>query len=207
MGQEYSGKRKHLLFCLAGCLIFAGLQAGGCVYPPEKWGSEEHLARSVYLLEKGQFSASLAESEEALKIYPQLLGDQALLQIGLIHAHPRNPEQSNLKAKKAFQTLIREYPDSDLKIQAEMWISAISRLQDAEKQLDAQKDEITRLGERLGELRAAGKKRLERHRKDLEARNRKIKALEGHIKELEKSIDQLKEIDLKIEEKKREATP
>ena len=132
MGRSCAGKRQYLLFRIAGCLMLTCLLAC-CLYPPERWKTEEHLATANYYLGRGNFSASLRESRRVLNLYPQLLGDRALFQIGLIYSHPENPEHDFTKAREAFAALVNRYPESPLKPQAEMWIMVLRNLQDIEK--------------------------------------------------------------------------
>lgn len=210
MGQKCAGKRQYLLFCIAGCLMLTFLTPG-CVYPPERWKTEEHLATANYYLQRGNFSASLRESRAVLNLYPQLLGDQALFQIGLIYSHPENPEHDFTKAREAFGALVNRYPESALKPQAEMWIMILRNLQDMESVLSAKNQELARLKDQLRAQLEKVKKLQEQKQKVSETKEdnyeKAIEDKDRQIKELEENIDKLKEVDIKIEEKKRKVTP
>ena len=221
MGQKCAGKRQYILFRIAGCLMLTCLLAG-CLYPPERWKTEEHLATANYYLGRGNFSASLRESRAVLNLYPQLLGDRALFQIGLIYSHPENPEHDFTKAREAFRALVNRYPESPLKPQAELWITILRNLQDMDSVLRSKNQELARSKDQLRDQLEKVKKLEEQkqkisetkevhYEKAIEAKDRQIKkAIEDkdrQIKELEENIDQLKEVDIKIEEKKRKVTP
>ena len=210
MGQKCAGKRQYFLLRIAGGLILTCLLAG-CLYPPERWKTEEHLATANYYLGRGNFSASLRENRAVLSLYPQLLGDQALFQIGLIYSHPENPEHDFMKAREAFGALVNRYPDSPLKPQAEMWIMVLRNLQDMESVLSAKNQELARSKDQLRDQLEKVKKLQEKKQKDSETKEdhyeKAIEAKDRQIKELEENIDQLKEVDIKIEEKKRKVTP
>jgi len=210
MGQKCAGKRQYLLFRIAGCLMLTLLLAG-CQYPPERWKTEEHLATANYYLGRGNFNASLRESRAVLNLYPQLLGDRALFQIGLVYSHPENSEHDFTKAREAFGALVSRYPDSPLKPQAEMWIMVLRNLQDMKSVLSAKNQELDRSKDQLRDQMAKVKKLQERKQKDSETKEdhyeKAIEAKDRQIKELEENIDQLKEVDIKIEEKKRKVTP
>ncbi|UCH21307.1 MAG: hypothetical protein JSU83_22875 [Deltaproteobacteria bacterium] len=153
---------------------------------------------SKYYLEKGNFKASLKESQTALELFPRLLGDQALFQIGLAHAHPDNPDQNLQNSKAAFQKLVKDYPNSNLRTQAELWIIQFRRVQALETKLNTKKKEIDKLQDRMKKNQAQNKKLQKEYLQ-------KIKAHEKEIRELKNNIKRLKEIDLKIDEKKRKA--
>jgi len=203
MGTKSAWERQYLLFCVAGLLTLLW----GCSLALNQWKTEEHLARARYLLSRGEFDASLAESRKTLQMYPRSLGDQALFQIGLIYAHPDNPEHDYRKAIANFEQLVRAYPGSRRKLEAETWIQALKELAEAERQLKEQVRTLQALSQKLRKQRESAKNLQEEYRSAMDARESKIKALQKKIDALQGSIDQLKEVDIKIEEKRRETSP
>lgn len=203
MGKKQTGGGQYVLFCIAGLMMLLW----GCSVPLNQWQTEEHLARSRYLLARGEFDASLAESRKALQLYPRSLGDQALFQIGLIYAHPANPAHDYRKAAANFEQMIEAYPGSRLKLEAKTWIRLLGEIITADRQLQEQIRNLEALAQRLREERESAKKLQEQYRTEVEARESKIKSLTKKIAELQASIDQLKEVDIKIEEKRRETSP
>jgi tetratricopeptide (TPR) repeat protein len=183
----------------------------GCVFPTERWKTEEHLAMANDYLARGDFSAALTESRTALDLYPQLLGDRALFQIGLIYGHPGNPQRNVAKAREAFRDVTTRYPESQLAPQAEMWIQVLGNLQGLEAAVSAKDRELDRLAEQLRNEQRKARKRQAQEKKIVESKEDNLeKAIEDkdrQIKELEEDIDQLKEVDIKIDEKKRKVTP
>lgn len=180
---------------------------GGCLYSPEKWEMEEHLARSKNYMGQGDFKLSLQESQTAYKLYPQSLGDLALFQIGLIYVHPANPQQNYQQAKEAFAELLRKYPQSSLKPHTELWILVIRDFQDIDNQLRAEKKETDRLRLERQQQNAHSNQMLKQHNQKNAANEQQIKDLQQRIDDLQRNIDQLKEVDLRIEEKKRKTGP
>ncbi len=206
MGPKQDRHRKHVHFCLAGCLT-ATLMLLGCIYYPERWISEEHLALSRYYLEKGDFQRALKESNASYRLFPQSLGDEALYVRGLVWAHPANPEQNYGKAKEAFSTLLRKYPQSPIKSQAEAWILVIRELQNSQSILKKAENENDRLKNELKKNRAGSRHLQQQYSQKIAAREQQIKDLEQRIGLLKRNLDQLKQIDLKIEDKKRNPAP
>ena len=199
MGPKHAWQRKHIRIRFASCLT-ATLMLLGCLYYPQRWISEEHLARSRYHLERGDFQKALKESDAAYRLYPQSLGDQALYMTGLIWAHPANSEQDYSKSKEAFSTLLRKYPQSSLKSEAQVWVLVIRELQDSQSFLKKAQNELKK--------QQAGSRHLQRqYDQRIAAGEQQIRDLEQRIANLKRNLDQLKQIDLKIEEKKRNATP
>jgi len=154
-------------------------------------------------MERRNFEASLKESRTALELFSRSLGDQALFQIGLVHAHPENPNQNIENSTMAFQKLINNYPNSSLRSQAELWIMHLRRIQDQEATLKTRKQEIGKLHDRLNRVKKGKLKNKKLQKEYLQ----KIKNQKKEIQELKGNIKRLKEIDLKIEEKKRKTIP
>jgi tetratricopeptide (TPR) repeat protein len=203
MGKKQARAGQHVLFCIAGLMMLLW----GCSVPLNQWQTEEHLARSRYYLARGEFEAALAESRTALKMYPRSLGDQALFQIGLIHAHPENPFRDYRKAVANFEQMVKTYPGSRRQLEAETWIRLLGEIITADNQIEAQIRNLEALSKQLREERESAKKLHEQFQSATQARDTKIKSLNKKIEELQGSIDQLKEVDIKIEEKRRETSP
>jgi tetratricopeptide (TPR) repeat protein len=214
MGEKHSRQRQHVLFCLAGCLTTLLVVAGCIHYGLEKWKPEEHLELSRHYMDKGDFEAALKESQTAYELYPRSLGDQALFQIGLIYAHPDNPHRNYHKAQDAFETIVKKYPFSRFRAEAELWLKVLSHETALNHQLMRRKKEVSLMQNQLRELerqltaqKTASEQMKTRYDRIVRSKNRLIQQQDEQIQALQRSIDQLKEIDLKIEEKKRQTAP
>jgi len=117
-----------------------------------------------------------------LNRFPEKYGDHALYAMGLIYAYPEYPDANYETSLTFFKKLIREYPESGFKNQAKIWISILNQTTENEKEMDKNKKQIDLLENAL-------------------------KSEKKQIKNLQNQIKGLKEIDLGIEEKKREALP
>jgi len=168
MGKKRAEKGKRL-FLHAACLLAIFLLLTGCALTADfknKWQGHEHLDVAEKLMIKGDFEGALKEDEEVVRLFPGVSpGDSALFHMGLIRAHPDNPQRDYKKALECFRRLDRDFPRSALKEKARVWIGAI--------------DELTR-------------------------RESRIKDLEKTVSALENRLKALKEIDINVEEKKRE---
>jgi DNA repair exonuclease SbcCD ATPase subunit len=183
------------------------LATDGCVHFHIRSEGEQDLARARSLMSQGAFEASFLESQEVLRRYPQSQGDHALFQMGLIYLHPQNPNSDYQKSLGYFERLKREFPDSHLRSEAQIWIYVLQRLSEKEKDIEALKEvwmlkekELTVREEEIDQLRDQVRK-LRNQSKSLQSQSEK---LDQQIKDLKKQIKQLKEIDLGIEEKRRD---
>jgi chromosome segregation ATPase len=117
-----------------------------------------------------------------LNRFPEKYGDHALYAMGLIYAYPEYPDANYETALNFFKKLIGEYPESVFKNQAKIWISILNQTAEHEKEKD-------------------------KNKKQMDLLERALNAEKKQIKNLQNQIKSLKEIDLGIEEKKREALP
>jgi outer membrane protein assembly factor BamD (BamD/ComL family) len=183
MGRERTREGKYLLLYPACCIALL-LGIWGCTHFPENWKGEGRLARAWTLFAKGKYGASLRETKEVLRIYPRTLGDLALFQMGLIYAHPKNPDQDYQRSLKRFQGVIKDFPQSKFKNQAEVWVLFIREIMDKEKEIGELRQEGSHLGKALGK------------------EEQKVRELESQVEKLKDQLLRLKEIDLGIEEKR-----
>lgn len=200
MGRKRAGGGKHLFLHIACCMTML-IGFGGCVHFPKEWQGEKSLATARNLMAKGNYQASLRESKEVLRLFPDSLGNQALFQMGLIYAHPENPNPDYQKALKCFQIVTDQSPKSSpenengiwvsfhnkssLKDEACIWASLLEKIVNDNKEINKSKEDIDLL------------------EKTVKKKSRRIRNLQKHIRQLRIQIKRLKEIDLGIEEKKR----
>jgi hypothetical protein len=128
------------------------------------------------------FLTSLNKSQEMLNRFPQIYGEHALYMMGLIYANPDYTYVNYDISIHFFKKLVKEYPKSVFKNKAEIWISLLNQNMGYAKMIDEKNKRISFLENKLG-----------------------IEKKE--IINLQNQIKRLKEIDLGIEEKKREALP
>jgi tetratricopeptide (TPR) repeat protein len=207
MGSKRAGKRKHLFLCLA-CSIVLSLMMDGCVHLHVTEEGEEDLERARSLMRQGAFEASLRESQEVLRRYPQSQGDHALFQMGLIYANPQNPNSDYQKSLVYFQRLKREFPRSDLRSDAEVWILVLQKISEKDKDIEILKKIWTQKAKELAEKQEDVNKlgnQVEGLQNQTKSLKRQIGELNQQIKDFQKQIKQLKEIDLGIEKKRRDA--
>jgi hypothetical protein len=192
MGRKHSRQRKHIFLYLACWLSFSIISAG-CSPLYYQYDEEGRLyqqgteARQLLLQAKssfanGDFLVSFKESQEILTRFPQKYGDHALYIMGLVYANPEYLYTNSEISIHYFDRLIKEYPKSAFKTKATILIGLLNQNVDYSKLVDNKNKHIVSL------------------KKELSSQKKQIDSLLNQIK-------QLKEIDLGIEEKKREALP
>ena len=207
MGKK-RGKKGKYLFLHSACLLVILLLNAGCVtnlnYQKRQHG-HKHLDLAEKLISKGDYEGALKEDEEVLRLFPGVSpGDRSLFHMGLIWAHPDNPQRNYNKALECFRQLVRDFPRSALTEEVRVWAGSINELIWREGKTKVLEETVNALKKQLNakikdfeETENALKKQL----------NAKIKNLEETVNALKKQLNALKEIDLGIEEKKREDLP
>jgi hypothetical protein len=86
----------------------------------------EHLSRSRGLKGRGDFEGAMRENQKALTLAAKKPpADEALFNLGLIHASPDNPRRDFGKSLSAFQRLVYEYPGSSWAEEAKAWVGIL----------------------------------------------------------------------------------
>jgi len=73
--------------------------------------------------------------------------DAALYNLALIYAHADNPAKDYKKSQGYFETLIKQFPDSDLAEEARIWLGlfeTIDKIQQIDIEIEQQKKQLTR---------------------------------------------------------------
>jgi hypothetical protein len=192
MGGKYSRQRKHLFLYIA-CWISLLLAGTGCVpyynlYNDEPFSFQQNSEANQLLLEaklsfsSGDFLTSLIKNQEMLNRFPQKYGSHALYMMGLIYANPEYTYVNYDISIHFFKKLVKEYPESVFKDKAKIWIWLLNQNMDYAEKNDKKNKRIDLL-------------------------ETELKTEKKEIINLQNQIKRLKEIDLGIEEQKREALP
>ena len=207
MGNQRAWKRKHFYLHLTGCVMLLIGFLGCASFSKTTWEGQEKLKHAHFLLGKGEFESSLKESSEVLQKSYTPLGDVALYQMAMAYAHPKNPRADLKKSIRCFQTIVLEFPQSEVREEARLWILTLSNLLETEKEIRTLQGTLS-----LSEKACDESKRMEKAAlQDLsktEALNitlkEQAKELQARIDQLQAQMESLKKVDLTIEKKKRE---
>jgi TolA-binding protein len=186
------------LFLYVTCSVIILIGFFGCAHsdPSDTPQERAHafLSRAAEDAVRGDFEHAFKKNEIALQRYSEMIGDQALYQRSLFHLHSKNPNKNNIKATDCFKKLRDRFPDSRLSAEAETWLITLEALEQQNIAIQALKTEAQNNQDTL--------RRLTHNNNTLKTR---ISNLKAKIRLLENQIEELKQVDLGIEERKRES--
>lgn len=163
-----------------------------------------YLEQGDRFFDSGDYANSIAAYTAYLNQNPDGTGrDHALFRIGLVYALPSHPLRDAAKASAYFEQLIAQYPQSPLRLQAEL----VAGLQ---RQVQSLEQQTQRLAEDLEQQRALHLAATSREAETLREREKEIAQLQWEVKNREERIRQLSEELEKlkaIDMQRRPATP
>ena len=206
MGTKQIGKRKYLFLHLA-CLGLLPFVIFGCLHFSKELQGQQLLDEGMDQMAGGQYEASMGKNLTVLSNYPHSIADQALFQIGLLYAHPQNPDRNYEKSLGSLNNILNGFPESRLRHQAQLWVLFIGDVIDKEQKIGI-----------LNSKNASLERIVKQHKIEIINLQKKIEtpknvdlivSLEKKVDEQKKEINQLldqieklKRVDLGIEEKK-----
>lgn len=160
-----------LRFCI--CLLMAPVLLSGCSHFNDGRRVNTTFAEANNLFHQGSYAASLAKYSEIAEKYPAK-ADRALFEMGVIHAHPKNPQKDYQKSLECFQKVIKDHPGSEYRQNSEMMIFNIRNVALKDTTIAAQKAQIEALQHKV-----QGKENeIVTRQKSIEAFEKKVEALE-----------------------------
>src|SRR5512143_2088958 len=93
-------------FCI--WLLMAPVLLSGCSHFNDGRRVNTTFAEANKLFHEGSYAASLSKYSEIVEKYPAK-ADRALFEMGVIHAHPKNPQKDYQKSLECFQKLMKDY--------------------------------------------------------------------------------------------------
>ena len=193
MGGKRSGARKPIYLCVALLIFLSPLACSlGKMMSTEMvdtTGDEAsaHLVLGKTYLAQGEYGSALKESEKVISLAGKNVPvDEALFYMGLIYAHPANSARDYGKAMVLFRRLIRDYPGSPLVEQAKTMVGLLQ-----------ENDKLDNTTDKLNKMIDGQKKTVDRLNNTIDEQKKTIERLNG-------IIDELKQVDIGVEQKKRE---
>ena len=206
MGTKQTRRRKYLFLHLA-CLGLLPFVIFGCLHFSKKLQGQQILKESMDQMVSRQYEASMAKNLTVLNSFPHSLADQAFFQIGLLYAHPENPNQNYEKSLGSFNEILKGFSESRLRHQAQLWVLFIRDVIDKERKIGI-----------LNSKNISLERTVEQDKIEITILQKKIETIKNVdlIVSLEKTVDEqkkeitqlldqiekLKRVDLGIEDKK-----
>jgi outer membrane protein assembly factor BamD (BamD/ComL family) len=195
MGKKrtWFGEHVHL-----GLALLITLPLAGCYRLPHV---RVPLIPDRQLLNESDYQAALKENERLLALSGDAPpADEALFQLGYIHAHYANPNKDYEKAFIYFDTLVEDYPESPLTEIARMWQEFLTAHNAMRGELDKQERMLKKYSAESLKLKKALKKR----EALLEGSRGENRELRQEVERLNQVIRKSKQVDIEVEQKKRE---
>ena len=90
---------------------------------------------------QGKYEASLSKYEQIIEKHPAV-ADRVLFEMGIIYAYPRNEQKDYQKSLECFQKLVRDYPNSEYRLDSQMMILQIHNVIIKDKIIATQQTQI-----------------------------------------------------------------
>ena len=206
MGTKQTRRRKYLFLHLA-CLGLLPFVIFGCLHFSKELQGQQLLDEGMDQMADRQYEGSMAKNLTVLGNYPHSLSDQALFQIGLLYAHPQNPDRNFEKSLGSFNKILNGFPESRLRHQAQLWVLTIGEVIDKERKIGILSSKNASL-ERIVKQHKIEiinlQKKIETPKNDalIVSLEKKVDEQKKEIIQLLDQIEKLKRVDLGIEEKK-----
>jgi hypothetical protein len=145
LGRKHFGKREYFFLCVAGLIFFTLLS---CAPLKEKPAVQQERPKPVIIEKVGCIKLEILEKfekpddfEVLLKQNEEMLAtpqkgkpaDELLFTLGLLYAHPENPNKSYKKSLSLFKRVINEYPRSICVGEAKIWAGVLDDIERAAK--------------------------------------------------------------------------
>jgi hypothetical protein len=192
MGRKPTRERKHFYLCLAGLILSACVTTQPPHETPPRARADALVAE--HALARGDFAEVISESQQVLASEESRVpSDIALFTLGIVYAHPQNPAKNSVEAMSFFTRLINEHPHSPWSLQARVWLALL-------KEQENLAESNTKLQEENTALDYSNKKLKDEQESFAQAQ----KKLRDENDNLQQVIKKMKQVDIEIEEKKRE---
>lgn len=161
----------------------------------------EVLANGTLSLAQGRYDASLKDFQNVLaSAHDQPPADAATYNIGLVYAHPQNPQRDRQKAIASFNRVIARFPNSQLAEPAKIWIGVLSESEERQQEIARSKEEIEKSHQESEQSRLA----IEKAKQELEKTRLELEKSKQEIEKSKQMIEKSKQVDMEIEQKRRD---
>ena len=198
MGRESARTGKHLYFCLALLILLSGCSLF------KDWGDRHDIRESMLqghnLFVQGNYEEAVHRYRQAILLSrPHAPGDVASYNVGLIHAHPKNPERSNQKAIESFRDVITDYAESPWVEQAKVWVSVLEENENLKLQAEKARGELEESNQAVEKSRQD----LEKFKQVVEKSKEEVDKTRQEMEKSRRVMEKANQVDIQIEKKKR----
>lgn len=199
MGRKPGRQGQYFYFCVA-LLIFVS----GCSLTQEANGRREMreaLNAADALFEQRDFTGSLnafQKISEAAQDKPP--ADRATYSIGLVYAHPQNPQRDLQQAKIFMDRVVRMYPDSPWAEQAQIWVGVLDEDQKSKREIEKARLELEASKEEAEKSRLV----LDKMKQEMDKSRLELEKTKQEMEKNRQVIEKSKKVDIEIDQKRRD---
>ena len=141
MGRERIRTWKYVYFCVASVIFVFLLSCAVVREHRENKEVREYLLRGQKLLAQRKYDDALEAYQKVLSLSPHKPPvDEAFFNMGLAYAHFGNPKKDYKKSIDFFLTVLNDYPESRLAVQARIWVGVLLESTESIKKIERLKD-------------------------------------------------------------------
>lgn len=191
MGGKRVGARQQIFLYLALLTMAAGC---GLLRDARDRGEvRDAMLQGQAFFAGGDFAAALKEYQRVMSLARELPpADLASFNIGLIHAHPRNPKRNPQKAIEAFRWVNAQHGESPWADQARIWIGVLEEQAQAKREAEEAKRELGK-----------SKQVLDQTRRELEKSRQTAEQAKQELEKAKQVMEKSRQVDIEIEQKRR----
>ncbi len=199
MGRKPIRQRQYFHFCIA-LLIFL---SGCTVWQESSRGREmrDSLLVADDLFARGDFDGSLNAFQKIFDAaHDRPPADRAAYSIGLIYAHPQNPNRDVQKARRSLDRIIRQYPDSPWAEQARIWVGVLDETEESKREIEQVRRDLETSKEEIEKKRLA----IEKSKQEVDKSRLELEKTKQEIEKTKQVIEKSKQVDIEIDQKRRD---
>lgn len=156
MGKK-RGKQGKYIFLYGACLLAFLLSTTGCTAAlnfQKEWQGRRQLKSAESYLDQKDFERALDAYARVADAFPDdEPGDIALFQIGVLWAHPENPERDYEKAHEYFQRFMEKFPPGAANEEKKVLAGVVDELVRCGGRAEGQEKTIGELKNQLQEMK------------------------------------------------------
>jgi tetratricopeptide (TPR) repeat protein len=199
MGGKSARTRKHVCLCVTLLALLSGCSI------VSNWRDQRHARASIVegrnLLMRGDYEASLGRFSRALSVSKDpAIAQAARYNIGLLYAHPNNPDRNTQKAIESFKQVATDSPGTVWGEQAKIWVSALQESESSKQDAERFRQEV----EQSKQMVEKSKLDLEKYKQMVEKSRQEIEKTKQQSEKSKLAIEKSNQIDIEIEQKKRD---
>ena len=153
------------------------------------------------LLSRGDYDGSATEYQKALRLAQNRSpADAALFKLGLIYSDPQNPQRDDQKGIDSFAELLAAHPQSPWAVQAKIWLAMLDEKERSKQEIEKSKQAIEKFEQEIERL----KQLIEKSRQEIEKSRQEVEKSKQVVEKSKQALEKSNQVDIEIEQKKRE---